>query len=217
MRLLKKLSIKPINPSLYEQAFIHESYSYEHNLEGSYERLEFIGDAVLDLIVSEFLYKKDSNLTEGELTRLRANYVCKQALYTYSMELSFDKYIKLGSGLELSEREINSIISDVFESFIGALYLDLGLDSVKEFIVQTVLPHIISDKIFFYDYKSELKELCDKEGYNLVYELLNEEGPPHNKTFSMAALVNGKQYSAGNGGSKKEAEQYAAKLALNKL
>jgi ribonuclease-3 len=105
----------------------------------------------------------------------------------------------------------------VFESFIGALYLDLGLDSVKEFIVQTVLPNIISDKIFFYDYKSELKELCDKEGYNLVYELLNEEGPPHNKTFTMAALVNGKHYSAGNGGSKKEAEQYAAKLALNKL
>ena len=129
MQLLEKFSIKPINTHLYELAFLHESYSNENGLSECYERLEFLGDAVLDLVVSEFLYNKDSNLTEGELTRIRSNYVCKKALYTYSTELGLDQYIKLGASLELTRREIDSVISDVFESFIGALYLDLGLDT----------------------------------------------------------------------------------------
>ena len=217
MQLLEKFSIKPINTHLYELAFLHESYSNENGLSECYERLEFLGDAVLDLVVSEFLYNKDSNLTEGELTRIRSNYVCKKALYTYSTELGLDQYIKLGASLELTRREINSVISDVFESFIGALYLDLGLDKVKEFLFETVIPHIENEDVFFYDYKSEIKQLCDQDCLVITYELIKEEGKPHNKTFTMAAMINGEKYGTGTGGSKKEAEQNAARVALSKV
>lgn len=217
MQILKKYSIEPNNNHLYELAFLHESYSNENGLNECYERLEFLGDAVLDLVVSEFLYNIDSTLTEGELTRLRANYVCKKALYTYSTELGLDKYLKLGLGEQLSKREIDSIIADVFESFIGAMYLDQGLDVVKEFLSKNVMIHIKSKTIFFYDYKSELKQLCDKKNLNLTYDLIKEEGRPHDKTFTMAVLINGKKYGLSSGGSKKEAEQNAAKIALTKL
>jgi len=217
MKLLKKLSIKPINIHLFDLAFIHESYSNENNLSDCYERLEFLGDAVLDLFVSEFLYNMDSNLSEGQLTRKRSNYVCKKALYTYSMELGLDQCIKLGKSLELTRREIDSVISDVFESFIGALYLDLGLGTVKEFLTYSVVPHIENEDIFFYDYKSELKELCDQDGLEITYELIKEEGKPHNKTFTIAAIINDKKYGKGVGGSKKEAEQNAANEAMRKI
>ena len=216
MKLLKKFSIEPKNIHLYKLAFLHESYSNENNLNECYERLEFLGDAVLDLVVSEFLYNRDPNLTEGQLTRMRSNYVCKKAIYTYSMELGFNKHIKLG-GPELSRRETDSVISDVFESFIGALYLDLGLDTVKEFLSQTVLPHIENKSTFFIDYKSELKLICDQNAFEVTYELINEEGEPHNKTFTMVAIINEKNYGTGVGGSKKEAQQNAARMALDKL
>jgi ribonuclease-3 len=217
MQLLKKFLIEPSNTHLYELAFLHESYSNENNLSECYEKLEFLGDAVLDLIVSEFLYNMDSNLTEGDLTRMRSNYVCKKALYTYSMELGLDQHIKLGVGAELTRRETDSVISDVFESFIGALYLDQGLNTVKEFLDKTVIPHIKNGDIFFYNYKSELKELCDQDGRKVVYELINEKGEPHNKTFTMAVLIDGEKLGAGTGGSKKEAEQNAARMALDKV
>jgi ribonuclease-3 len=217
MQILNQFSIKPINIHLYELAFLHESYSNENDLSECYERLEFLGDAVLDLLVSEFLYNMDSKLTEGQLTRMRSNYVCKKALYTYSMEIGLDKYIQLGASLELSRREIDSIISDVFESFIGALYLDLGLDNVKDFLSKTVTPHINNEDVFFYDYKSELKELCDQDCMEIAYELIKEEGEPHNKTFTMIAIINGKNCGKGAGGSKKEAEQNAAKMALTRV
>jgi ribonuclease III len=217
MQLLKKFGIEPINHHLYELAFLHESYSNENGLDECYERLEFLGDAVLDLVVSEFLYNMDPNLTEGQLTRMRSNFVCKKALYAYSTELELNKYIKLGAGPELSRREIDSVISDVFESFIGALYLDLGLGSVKNFLAQTVMPHIENNDVFFYDYKSELKELCDQDNLEIIYELINEEGEPHKKTFTISAIINNKNYGTGIGGNKKEAEQKAAKMALNKI
>lgn len=217
MQLLKKLSIESPNTHLYELAFLHESYSNENGISECYERLEFLGDAVLDLVVSEFLYNMDSGLTEGQLTRMRSNYVCKKALYTYSMELGLDQYIKLGVGAELTKRENDSVISDVFESFIGALYLDQGLEVVKEFLAKTVIPHIENQNVFFYDYKSSLKQLCDQDGQDVVYKLINEEGQPHNKTFTIAVMINGKKCGTGHGGSKKEAEQNAAKIALNKF
>lgn len=217
MQLLEKFSIKPVNTSLYELAFLHESYSNENGINECYERLEFLGDAVLEIVVSEFLYNMDPDLAEGELTSLRSNYVCKKALYAYSMELGLDQYVKLGAGQELTRREVDSIISDVFESFIGALYLDLGLDTVKEFLFKTVIPHIENKDIFFCDYKSKLKHLCDQKGVDVNYELILEEGEPHNKTFGMAAVINGKNYGTGTGGSKKEAQQNAAKIALDNL
>jgi len=217
MELFKKLSIQPKDTYLYELAFLHESYSNENGLEECYERLEFLGDAVLDLVVSEYLYNENPDLNEGQLTRLRSNYVCKKALYAYSKELGLDKNIKFGSGFELSTREIDSVIANVFESFVGALYLDQGLNVVKLFLYKTVIPHIENEDIFFYDYKSQLKELCDQKYFDVTYELIEEEGEPHNKKFTMAAMINHKTYGIGSGGSKKEAEQNAAKIALDKL
>ncbi|MGB9937218.1 MAG: ribonuclease III [Methanobacterium sp.] len=217
MEILEKYSIRPNNITLYELAFLHESYSNENDIEECYERLEFLGDAVLDLVVSEYIYNQNQDLNEGQLTRMRSNYVCKKALYTYSIELGLDKYIKLGVGAELSRREIDSVISDVFESFVGALYLDSGLEAVKEFLNKTVIPHIENGNIFFYDYKSELKQLCDHKCCELTYELIKEEGEPHNKTFTMTALIDCKICGTGSGGSKKEAEQKAAAEALDKL
>jgi ribonuclease-3 len=217
MQILKKFTINPNDNHLYQLAFLHESYSNENDLTECYERLEFLGDAVLDLVVSEYLYNSNPNLTEGELTRMRSNYVCKQALFTYSTELGLNQYIKLGAGLELTRREIDSVISDVFESFIGALYMDQGLDTVKEFLSKTVLPHINNGDIFFYDYKSELKQLCDQDGLIVIYDLIKEEGKPHDKTFTMDCIIDGKNCGTGSGGSKKEAEQNAAKIALNYL
>ncbi len=215
MEILKKFSIEPNDSHLFELAFIHETYSHENKVEGHYERLEFLGDAVLDLIISEYLYNTYHDLTEGQLTRIRSNYVCKQALYAYSKKLGLEKYIKLGSGLELSRREIDSVIANVFESFVGALYLDQGLEVAKEFLYKTVIPHIENEEVFFYDYKSQLKELCDQKYLDVTYELIEEEGEPHNKTFTMAAMINDKICGIGSGGSKKEAEQNAAKTALN--
>jgi ribonuclease-3 len=217
MELLEKFLIRPKNPHLYEIAFFHESYSYENNLGECYERLEFLGDVVLDLVVSEFLYKMDSDFDEGKLTRMRANYVCNKALYTYAMDIGLDRYVKLGAGAELSRRELYSVTGDVFEAFVGALYLDLGLGPVKKFLSQTVLPHIDNGDVFFNDYKSELHQLSTQECFSIVYELIKEEGEPHNKTFTMGAMINGENYGTGVGGSKKEAQQNAAKMALHKL
>jgi len=200
MKILEKFSIKPRDEHLYQLAFIHESYAYENNLDECYQRLEFLGDAVLDLVVSEYLYQNNPYLSEGELTRIRANYVCRQALYTYSLELEFDQCLKLGAGVELSIREMDSIISDVFESFIGALYLDQGLSVVRDFLYKTVIPHIECNEIFFYDYKSELKELCDARAMDVEYELVAEEGDPHSKVFTMTTVINGKSYGTGTAG-----------------
>ena len=217
MQILKKFSITPNDSHLYDLAFIHESYSNENDLSECYERLEFLGDAVLDLIISEFLYNMGPNLTEGQLTRMRSNYVCKKALHTYSTELGLDQYIKIGESLKLTKREIDSVISDVFESFIGAIYMDLGLDTVKDFLLKTVMPHIKNKDVFFYDYKSELKEICDKKGLEIKYELINEVGKPHDKTFTINAVIGPKKYGVGIGGNKKEAEQIAAKLTIQEL
>ena len=217
MHLLKKLSIQPHNRHFYELAFLHESYANEHDLNECYQRLEFLGDAVLDLLVSEYLYNHNPHLTEGELTQIRSNYVCKQALYTYSTELGLDQYIKLGVGAQLSRREMDSVVSDVFESFIGALYLDQGLSIVREVLSKTVIPHIKNNDIFFYDYKSELKHLCDVRSLDLSYDLVREKGEPHNKIFTMTAIINGKRYGTGTAGSKKEAEQKAAQITLDMI
>ena len=131
MKLLENFSIEPNDTHIYDLAFLHESYSNEQIIDECYERLEFLGDAVLDLVVSEFLYKMNPDLNEGELTRMRANFVCKQALHAYSLEWGLDEYIKLGVGAELTRREVDSVVADVFESFIGALYLDQGMVVVK--------------------------------------------------------------------------------------
>ena len=216
MEILDKLNIKTNNISLYETAFTHTSYANE-NHKISYERLEYLGDAVLELIMSEYLYK-NTDYPEGEMTKLRSHYVCENALYEYSISLKFNEYLKLGKGEEESGGKYRkAIVADIFEAFIGALYLDKGLEIVKSFIYKFVVPFIENKKLdFFSDYKSKLQEFVQTDKRSLEYILTNEEGPAHNKTFTVIVKIDDVIYGKGIAHSKKEAEQEAAKDALKK-
>ena len=216
MKILEDLNIKTNNLELYETAFTHSSYANEHKLKDDYERLEFLGDTVLDLIIAEYLYREE-HLEEGEMTKQKANYVCEQALYQYATDLHFQDYLKLGHGEEDSGgREKKAILADVFEAFIGALYLDQGLDKVKEFINKAVIPFLKKDEGFFVDYKSLLQEAVQSTSKVLEYVLTDETGPSHDKVFTVAVKVNNIIYGTGRASTKKEAEQLAAYNALLK-
>ena len=215
--ILKNLNIEYKNITLYEQAFIHTSYAYEQNL-NSYETLEFLGDAIVDLIISDYLYKSGL-YTEGEMTKIRASYVCENALYEYATELDLGKYIKVGIGEKRADgNHKKAIMADVFEAFMGAIYLDLGYEKVKEVGLSIIVPYIEDkDIMLFKDYKSTLQEAVQTDKKSLEYELLEESGPAHNKTFKMCVKVDGIVLGEGVGASKKEAEQEAAKNALSIL
>lgn len=215
-KLLNKLKIKTKNEKLYETAFTHTSYANEQKLE-SYERLEYLGDAILELVMSEYLYK-NTKYAEGEMTKLRSHYVCENALFEYSLKLRFNEYLKLGKGEEESGGKFRkAIVADIFEAFIGALYLDKGIDIVKEFINKNVIPFIENNELdFFSDYKSRLQEFVQTDKRSLEYIVLNEEGPAHNKTFTVVVKIDDIIYGKGIAKSKKEAEQEAAKDALRK-
>ena len=216
MELLKKLNIQSNNEKIYETAFSHTSYANEQGKE-SYERLEFLGDAVLELLMSEYLYKK-TNDKEGVMTKVRSHYVCTTANYEYAVSLGLDKYLKLGIGEEASGgRKRKAIIADIFESFLGALYLDQGLDIVKEFFNKKIVPHIESHEMdFFDDYKSILQEYVQTDKKSLEYKIVEESGPAHNKHFKTEVLIDGIVFGTGEAGSKKSSEQEAAKDALSK-
>jgi ribonuclease-3 len=217
MEILKKLNIPFTNIEYYEQAFTHTSYANEYNTI-SYERLEYLGDAVLELIMSEYLYK-NTECEEGEMTKLRAHYVCENALYEYSIRLGLNEELLLGHGEEESGGKFRkAIVADIFEAFLGAMYLDKGLEFAKNYIYKYIIPLIESKEIdFFDDYKSVLQELVQTDKRSLEYIVVNEEGPSHNKTFTVEVKVDGILYGKGTAHSKKEAEQEAAHNALLKL
>ena len=218
MKLLEKFNIVPNNEDLYKIAFTRSSYSAKHELDYDYERLEFLGDSVLNMLTSEFLQNMHPTFSEGKLTKLRANYVCQNALIVYSHENDLDKCIRLNlEDNAISDNEVISITADVFESFLGAIYLDQGIEKAKEFLEQTVFPYIEAKTIFFYDYKSTIKEYGDAEDVEVSYELIEEHGAPHDKTFVMRILIDGVDYGHGVGKSKKDAEQLAACEAIDKL
>ena len=216
MELLKKLGIKPNDLNLYETAFSHTSYANENGKE-SYERLEYLGDAVLELLMSDYLYN-NFDKSEGDMTKLRAHYVCETALYEYAKKLELSKYLKLGKGEEESGgRKRKAIISDTFEALLGAIYLDQGLSKAKEFFLQNVIPIIKNKEVdFFDDYKSLLQEYVQTDKKSLDYKLISETGPAHNKQFTFEVIIDGIVYGRGTGNSKKSAEQEAAKNALSK-
>jgi ribonuclease-3 len=216
--IFNKLGINPKNVLLYEQAFIHTSYAHENNLDYSYETLEFLGDAALDLIVSDYLYKEHS-FQEGEMTKIRASYVCENALYEYAIDLGFSDFVKLGQGeINTGGNHKKAILADIFEAFIAAIYLDLGYEKAKEVALNIIVPYIENkDVLFLSDYKSELQEVVQDLQKSLSYILLEEEGPAHNKRFKMAVKIDDIIYGEGIGHTKKEAEQEAAKSALMKL
>ncbi|MBO5120595.1 MAG: ribonuclease III [Bacilli bacterium] len=216
--LFNKLSIKPKNLTLYTTAFSHSSYANEHKAKADYERLEFLGDAVLDLVVADYLYNNKAE-KEGEMTKVRASYVCENALSEYSANLGLNKYIKVGHGEEKEGGKYKkAIVADIFEAFIGAIYVDLGYATARKVALNIIVPFIEDPNItFFSDYKSSLQEYVQTYQKSLTYNLVKEEGPAHEKNFTVEVIIDNIVYGTGVGTSKKEAEQEAAKSALEKL
>ncbi|EPZ39273.1 ribonuclease III [Anoxybacillus ayderensis] len=210
------------NEKLLIQAFTHSSYVNEHRkrLYEDNERLEFLGDAVLELTVSQYLFEQFPQMSEGELTKLRAAIVCEPSLVTFAHALSFGDLVLLGKGEELTGGRMRpSLLADVFEAFIGALYLDQGIEAVVQFLGKTMFPKIREGAFsHVMDYKSQLQELVQRDGNGVLeYKILQERGPAHNKEFVSRVSLNGEELGVGIGRSKKEAEQRAAQMALAKL
>lgn len=216
--LFEKLNIKPKDLRLYKSAFSHSSYVNEHKVKNDYERLEFLGDAVLDLVVADYLYTHYKE-TEGEMTKVRASYVCENANYCYATGLGLSKYILVGHGEQKEGGNFKkAIVADIFEALMGAIYIDLGFSTVRNVILKIIVPYIEDPNVtFFSDYKSSLQEYVQTEQKSLEYRLINEEGPAHDKRFTVDVVIDDIVYGMGIGTSKKEAEQEAAKAALNKL
>ena len=212
MDFLEKLGININDKDLLTQALTHTSYDNEHKT-GNYERLEFLGDAILEAVSSEYFYL-NTNYKEGEMTKHRANYVCEKALATYAKEMGIDKHIRLGHG---QMHYLNdTIIADVFEAIIGAIYLDQGYDVAKKYIDTIIIPYIKKDIDFNSDYKTKLQEMVQSDKKSVEYVVVNEYGEAHNKRFEVVVKVDGITYGKGIGKSKKEAEQMAALDAFNK-
>ena len=221
-QLQSELNISFNNKNLLYQAFTHSSYVNEHRrkLFTDNERLEFLGDAVLELTVSKYLFEKFPNMSEGELTKLRASIVCEPSLVVFANELNFGQYVLLGKGEELTGgRERPALLADVFESFVGAMYLDQGLDVVVAFLERIVFPKVeVGAFSHVMDFKSQLQEIIQQTNNGLLsYEIVDEKGPAHNRTFVSRVLLNNGELGIGRGKSKKEAEQQAAQNALLSL
>lgn len=207
-------------PELLRQAVTHSSYTNEHRSPRTCcnERLEFLGDAVLELSSSECLYERYPEQPEGELTKLRASIVCEPTLAQCARAIRLGDYLQLGKGEDATGGRLrDSILSDAFESVIGAIYLDGGFTSAKEFVLRFVMNDIEHKKLFF-DSKTILQEIVQGEmECEPVYELTGEEGPNHNKKFTVQVLIREQVYGTGSGRTKKAAEQEAAYAALLKL
>ena len=216
MKILDTLGIQTKKEKIYITAFTHTSYANEHSTT-SYERLEYLGDAVLEFIMSDYLYR-NTEYEEGQMTKLRSHYVCENALYEYSLKLGLNEYLLLGKGeIENGGKYRKAIVADIFEAFLGAMFLDQGIDFVKDFVYKHVIPMIERKEIdFFSDYKSILQEWVQTDRRSLEYVLLSETGPAHDKCFTIAVKIDDITYGTGQAGSKKEAEQLAAKDALKK-
>lgn len=206
--------------SLLRRALSHSSFINEKHLPKTHcnERLEFLGDAVLELVSSEFLFEENETLNEGELTKLRAGAVCEPSLAFCARELSLSEFLLLGNGEILTGgRNRDSILSDALEALIGAIYLDGGLTNVKEFILNHVL-NDLENKKFFYDSKTIFQEMVQSYNLGLIsYKLIGESGPDHDKTFVEAVFVGEEEFGIGEGSSKKAAEQMAAYKGILKL
>ena len=220
--LQQKLEISFNESSLLYNAFTHSSYVNEHRRKNftDNERLEFLGDAVLELGVSRFLYSTEPSMSEGELTKLRAAIVCEPALVKFANELKFGDYVLLGKGEEQTGGRMRpALLADVFEAFIGALYLDQGMESVTAFLETIVFPKIIVGAFsHVMDYKSRLQEIIQQANIgHLQYEIVEEKGPAHSKTFITVVRLDEAVLGTGEGKSKKEAEQEAARHAIGEL
>ena len=218
--LEKKLGYTFRDRSLLSEALNHSSYANEHRSAevSSNERLEFLGDSVLGFVTAEFLFKTYGKLPEGDLTRIRAALVCEQSLYEVAKFLGLGQYLKLGKGEEAGGgRERPSIVADAVEAVLAAVYLDGGIGSARKIIRRFILDRE-AEKSASRDYKTALQELVQREsGQVLRYQLVGESGPDHAKTFTVQVDLNGRAVGRGEGRSKKEAEQMAARAAIEAL
>ncbi|HHW46380.1 MAG TPA: ribonuclease III [Clostridiales bacterium] len=203
--------------ALLTKALTHSSYANEMRLHGgSYERLEFLGDSVLSLIVSDYLFKNFSDLPEGDLTKIRAAIVCEQSLFTYAQKLGLGEYLLLGKGEQQNGgRQRPSLLADAFEALLAAMYLDGGFEVVQKMVLSFVNSEIKHIMESFHDYKTQLQEIIQQNPEErLEYVLVAESGPDHNKRFTVHVMLNSNVIGVGEGRSKKQAEQMAAKQAL---
>ena len=208
------------NKHYLTQALTHSSYANEKKLGklGSNERLEFLGDAVLELISSDYLYARFTQIPEGELTKKRASLVCEPSLAYCAREFGLPQFLLLGKGEDMTGgRNRDSIVSDATEALLGAIYLDGGFANAKEFIHRFILKDLENKKLFF-DSKTILQEIVQANFKEVIsYHLIGEEGPDHNKTFRVAVHIGEEEYGVGEGRTKKAAEQEAAYISILKL
>jgi len=221
-QLQEKLGVRFHDESVLRQAFTHSSYVNEQRGKRiqDNERLEFLGDAVLELTVSQFLYKTFPKMSEGEMTKLRAAIVCEPSLVKFAELLNFGDLVLLGKGEELTGgRQRPALLADVFEAFVGALYLDQGVDVVFSFMEKYVYPRIDRGEFAqVTDFKSQLQEFVQQDNLgDIQYRIVEERGPAHNREFVSEVLLNNRSLGVGLGRSKKEAEQQAAARALVRL
>lgn len=215
----KKIGYTFADPNLLVMALTHSSYSNEKRLKKQEcnERLEFLGDAVLELISSEYIYQNNPTKPEGDLTRMRASYVCEPTLALCAREIGLGEFLLLGKGEDMTGgRERDSILSDALEATIGAVYLDGGFEYAKEYVQHFILSDIENKKLF-YDSKTILQEIVQSKHRSIQYELISESGPDHNKSFTVAVVIDGKEIATAAGRTKKKAEQSAAYQAILKL
>ena len=217
--LEKRIGWKFKNRDYLSTALTHSSLMNERviNITGDYERQEFLGDAVLELIVSDRIFKENPGFDEGELTNLRSSLVCERSLALAAKQLELSEFILMGKGDDIQgSRYRDSIVSDVFEALIGALYLDGGMEAAAAFVNRFVLTDY-KNRVLYIDSKSVLQTYVQQRGLTLQYELIEETGPDHARNFVMAALIDGREEGRGSGRSKKLAEQAAAYEAYKNL
>lgn len=215
-QLQEKLGYTFKNTELIGTALTHSSYANEHHCQSN-ERLEFIGDSILGMVVATYLFHRYPEMPEGKMTRLRAELVCEQSLWEVASKLGFGRMLHLGKGEALSGgRERHSILADCVEAVIAALYLDGGFEVARSFISEHILSKLTDEGYTAVgDYKTELQELIQqKPNQSLSYVMVGESGPDHKKTFTFDVLLNGERLGRGDGHTKKEAEQSAAQKAL---
>ena len=219
-KLQENIGYKFKDQELLKKALTHTSYAYEHNVESN-EKLEFLGDSILEFISSIYLYKNYPKLKEGEMTKVRATVVCEKSLYKVAKKHNFSDFLYLGKSERLSGGENRpAILADSVEAIIAAIYLDGGLEEARRFIEENLKDEIeiASKHVGQKDYKTVLQEKLQEHGeVKIVYTIINEKGPDHDKIFEAEVECNGKQFAVGTGKSKKQAEMQAAKKALESL
>lgn len=209
-----------LNLALTHTSYAHETVHYPHNEHN--ERLEFLGDSVLSLIVSTYLYQNFPSFDEGKMTKLRAQIVCETSLYQCAKRMNLGKYLRMGNGERASGGDMRpSILADAFEAVLGAYYLDQGFAAAKKYLLgllEEEIKGVCSGLVMMGDYKSMLQEFLQQASQSEIsYELLGFTGPEHNRIFSSGVFINGVSYGSGTGRTKKESEQQAAREALEKL